>query len=267
MSRRLIVVVVFCLNIAVSAPLHGDMIPTHGAVVHQDPFVPGWPVPPSFAPPVAGSVIPGDGILNPGDPEYNVVGPHTCDVIPGTDNHFAPAAQWHWQWQLDLNPYGPNGVIPITLFGNGPYLLALGAGPEITVDFHQPDYIANVNSLVSPNGIGTVCAPQAPHGVETGGFDKALWNLTPLVLAWGTSVTENQICPLTGGCGDPPPYGRTVTLSDGQQFFFPTDANDPNGSANSLFGDEGGLFLEKTPEPTTLSLLGLGVLALLRRRR
>jgi hypothetical protein len=262
------------LGVAAQHAARADFIPTHGDVVHQNPFVPFWPVPPVFLPPLKGSVVPGDGNpSNPSDYEYDVVARgSTCDIIPGNDALFSPAG-WHWEVELDFNPYGPVGGAFISFFGAPPVPVPFRYDPtdptgnwDVRIDIHQPDWIAPVGLLHLPptpqNPIGgTACVAGLPSGADTGSFDKALWNLTPLTLAWGTSVTENLT--IQGFA-----IGRTILFPDGRELFVPSPVGHGDEGALIIEGDPiNGLFVGKIPEPATPALIVLGWLLTCRTRQ
>jgi hypothetical protein len=221
-----------------------DGVPTHGALgPWLDPFIPGWPVPPAFPPPGPGVVVPGDGV--PVDPEYNVLGAFAFDSQPGFDAAVSPGG-WHWESELDLDPYPVGGVVGVrfdfTMLGGavfGPIPVPLLPGPDIYLDVDQPDQVPG----------------------DMGPFAKAIFNLTPFVIAWGTSVTEDPAGPVIRkvGVGFPPggpaPFG----------FFFhgggpPRLILDYDGSDYSV------VF---TPEPSTLvlSLVSVSLLGFTRYKQ
>lgn len=230
------------------APVYADFVPTHGDVVHMDPFIPGWPVPPTFPPPPPGVVVPGDGAG--ADPEYNVLGPHTTDVLTGTDDLDSPLGNWHWEIEIDLDPYGGLAPgVPVTFdfspLGGpilGPFGVPIVAGPDIYIDVDQPDH---------NNGLDPFNEPPPPFP-EMGDFSKALVNETDDPVAWGTSVTED----LTPSG---PPGVHTPWFDLEKDLGFGIWRLEPDVA--------GGIRIIQLPEPATLSLLGLGALMASRRRR
>lgn len=170
---------------ALAGPAAADFISSHGGVVHLDPFVAGWipPAGPVPAPPAPGTVV---GAPVGGPFTNDIVGSLAIDTKGGVDTLASPAG-WHWEIELDFDPYG--GVIPpvfIAPLGGGPligpFLLAGGAGPDLYIDVHQPD-----------------------HPAELGKFSKSLINLLPVPVGWGTSVSED---PIAGR----EPFGKEVCL-------------------------------------------------------
>lgn len=169
----------------IALPVAADFVPTHGDVVHLDPFVAGWspPIGPVPAPPAPGTVV----SAPVGGPFTNdIVGSLAIDTKGGVDT-LASLAGWHWEIELDFDPYG--GVIPpvfIAPLGGGPlvgpFLLAGGAGPDLYIDVHQPD-----------------------HPAELGPFTKSLINLLPVPVGWGTSVSEDRV---PGG----EPFGKELCV-------------------------------------------------------
>ncbi len=224
-----------------------DSLPTHGAVIHMNPFIPGWPVPPVFAPPAPGTVIPGDGV--PADAEYDVLGPISTDIKFGVDALNSPPNPWHWEMEFDLDPYNNRlpGVVPIlfdfTAFGGGQYIrnVPIIQGPDIYMHIHQPD---------CPNS-----------GAETCGFYKFFTNLTTLTPAWGVSVTEDPTG-LTLALGK-----EVQILGDHSQDFFAPENNSGNGMELDFNGSQ--FVFRQVPEPTSLTLasFAIGLASAMRRRR
>ena len=170
-----------------SGSAQADVLPTHGANVHWDPFGPG-------------AVAAGAGCGTSGQivPPMTVSAP--CPL--GADVANAPGQPWHWEIELDF--LGLAGVFPVQVNG-GPFVpTPFGPGTDIVLDVHQSDL---ANSFL----FGRLCLPGAGETSQQGGVCKQLINLTQIPIAWGTSVTED------GALAPPPPpamrKGHTVVVS------------------------------------------------------
>ncbi len=237
---------------AVFTPAQADSLPRHAGVVHADPFIDGWPVPPIFPPPGVGEWEYGDGV-DP-DPEYCVVGPYTLPAseVIGFDG-LESVDWWLWEHEIDLDPYLDQGAtmsvaLDFTLFGGpdayfGPFETALGPGPEIWFGVAMED-------MASAGEIGIV---------ENGG---GLHNLCPFPVAYGESVVETP-------ANLPPGFVRkTVEFLDGSGVWF--EYEEYTGDEWWMWGirlDGDQVTIYQTPEPGTGSLLALALLAAIRRRR
>jgi hypothetical protein len=246
--RQFLLIAAGFAAIVATGAAQADLLPTHGAHVHLDPFIPGWPVPPVFAPPGPGVVKPVNGVAP--DAEYDVLGPVlTVDKKHGVDGFLG--GEWHWENEFDLDPYPRGGVALVTFnftaFGGpviGPVPVPLIAGPDIYLDIDQPD--------------------QGAAG-EFGPFDKFLINLTDIPVGWGTSVTEDP-------AGTPEDFTKTIRLFGDPGFFLSIPENTNGHNAWELANIPGGFMfrqVRRVPEPGSLAFftLGVGVLALALRRR
>jgi len=159
--------------VAAAGQAWGDFVPTHGTLgPHLDPFVNGWNVPTGVAAGL-GNVLAYPA--PPANPQFDIVGPGAADFLFGFDNANSPGG-WHWETEIDLNPtvsYNPPfPSVSVTLWGMsgqiiGTNMIPLVNGPDIYLEVHQMDM------------------------PETGAFFKGLINLTPIDVAWGTSVMED----------------------------------------------------------------------------
>jgi hypothetical protein len=142
------------------------------------------------------------------------------------------------------------------------------------------DYVDNLNSLVSPYGVlfadlatansGVTITGLVAHPVTDGitmigvDYQRKLISITPPAIDLTIRSGEYNALAVVNGIGG---AGNVVLLSD------TTLWKDPEaGSNHSLITDDNRLLLENIvqftiPEPATVSLLCLGSLALLRKRR
>ncbi|MBK9126901.1 MAG: hypothetical protein IPM13_03775 [Phycisphaerales bacterium] len=222
----------------------GDSLPRLPYTVHSDPFLAGWPAP-VVPPPGPGVVIPGNGA--PPDPEYHLLGPGAIDGFSGVDNYVS-TGYWHWELELDLNPYGAQpGALwirfdlrpiggPLLGYYDGEFV----AGPDVYVDFRHPD------------------ATMATGDV--GPFSKSLRNDTPAVVAWGMSLTEREPAAL----GPYPVFLWQLSTQDSWEAI-PVVMPTPTHQRFTLTHDGANFWTLSIPEPST-AVLAAGLAALLGRR-
>jgi hypothetical protein len=142
------------------------------------------------------------------------------------------------------------------------------------------DFVDNLNSLVSPYGVvyadmatansGVAIAGLVAHPVTDGvtmigvDYQRKLISITPPAIDLTVKSGEYNVLAVVNGIGS---AGNVVMLSD------TTLWKDPEAGSNySMISGDNRLLLENivqftVPEPATISLLCLGSLALLRKRR
>ena len=156
--------------LALASPSRADFVPTHGALgPHLDPFVGGLPAAGAVGPPAAGG--PGE-IVPPGVPGVVWALPLT---LPAADAVPDPVATWHWESEIDV--LGLAGPVPVSFNGAVPVIITFGPGSDVYYHANQSDLAGSVYPTVTAGEVGPVW--------------KQLVNLTPFVVAWGTSVTED----------------------------------------------------------------------------
>jgi hypothetical protein len=172
-----------------SSTVRADILPTPphaGFAVHLDPFIGGAVALGAVGLPACGT--PGEIV-----PAFTLGTPWnstTCPT-PGVDLVASPDP-WHWEIELDI--LGLVGLVPTSILGAPFVPVAYGPGSDIYIDIIQSDL---ADSFVAPGVIlgfgGGFCFPGAAEVSTVGDVCKQLLNLTPLAVAWGTSVTEGPV--------------------------------------------------------------------------
>jgi hypothetical protein len=286
MSNKAVWITMTLVTLISPGVVWADDVPTpwHPGVIHLNPFIPppyagAWPVPPAYPPPgfmapapggypwpglpavqriqnawqargqLAAQAFGGDG--NPPDFEYNVVPPFSKDVQWGNDAFFCPPGNWHWEIEIDLNPY--NGAEPLPPQDRSPL-----DGTIVNVNYWDctgpvPIPLAlMVPTPVRPGADIYLDIHQIDTPAELGPFSKTFGNMTPHWTAWGTAVTEDPVAP-------PQPFPDLIIITGGPVGGEPPieipHLYDPSNLDEIINYYDGAAYNILIPEPATLTLL------------